>query len=197
MKNVRTIRGLALTTMASLGLAAVAPVLADSDVANGAGNLSADASVDFDIVIPRFIRFRVGTNTPGTVDTVTFTVSDSVVGDGTSVTGTGGDATGGAVNVSVISNAGAINIGGIATATGLSNGAGDTINFNEITTTSSQAATLPAPALANGALTAVNVTPTTGDITTRNAVWTYGYDNTNVVAAGTYEGTVTYTAANF
>ena len=37
MKNVRAIRGLAITSLASLGLIAVTPAFAESDFATGAG----------------------------------------------------------------------------------------------------------------------------------------------------------------
>jgi hypothetical protein len=68
------------------------------------------------------------------------------------------------------------------------------ISFAEVGTTSSDAANFPAPALANAGIANVNVALNAGKVTNRTAVWTYAYLNNTIPSAGTYNGTVTYTA---
>lgn len=166
-----------------------------------AGALSTAARLDFSIVIPRFLRFRVGT-AGGTIDLINFSPTAAVVGDSSVVAGTGGDATGGAVNVIVQANSGQVSItptnnsGG----TGLGDGAANFINYNEIITASNNAGTLPAPVLSNAGGTVTMPTLNAGSVTNRTGIWTYTYANTTVPASGTYGtsvngGRVTYTAA--
>ena len=111
MKTVRSIRGLALAGVASLGLIAMTPALAESDFDAGNGTLSATADLDFQIVIPRFLYLQVGA--AGNTETlVTFDLSgvasiadvDSQIGSGTPVDG---DVT---VGVRLVSNAGDIEL---------------------------------------------------------------------------------------
>jgi hypothetical protein len=193
----------ALAIALGAGLAAALPANAETVSTNGPGALSAPAHLDFSIVIPRFLSFRVGT-VGATIDQITFTVPAANVGDATSIAGTGGDAGGGtAANVSVIGNGGQITI----TPTNNSGGTGlqhatlaDTINYSQITTSSSDAANPNAPTLSNAGGTAVTPALNAGNVTNRSAVWTYGYANTTVPSAGTYGtsakgGRVTYTAS--
>jgi len=178
---------------ASLSLAMIFPsiVSAESDFEFGGGNLSADASVDFSITIPRILFFQVGTPGAGNIDLIDFTLAAADVGSGTAIAGTGGDANGGAVNVNVRSNAGAVRITHDSDGISLTDGTND-IPFTEIVTASNNAG-LGAPAL-GGAV--VPITPTVVDnLTNETAVWTYTYANSNVLAASTYTGTVTYTAS--
>lgn len=186
MKNVRAIRGLALTSLASLGLIAVAPAFAESGFAVGT-DPSVDARVDFEVIIPRFISFQVGT-AGANVDLVQFDVADP--NSGTPVARSNG----GALAVEILGNVGNIEI---TTATTLLQDATstDTLDWAQIETTSSDAIGLPAPVLGNGPIAAVTVTPTTGRIVDRSSTWTYEYANSALVGAGTYEGTVTYTAS--
>ena len=175
---------------AALGLFLATPVQAESDFAFGAGN-AASARLDFQIVIPRFLLFRVGT-AGSTVDLVTFDFSAGGVdlGSGTPLAATSG----GAVDVQLLTNAtGSINI---AASTGgpLSNGGTGTISFTEITTTVS-AGNIPAPDLADGASAPVVFSDGAGD---HSGTWTFQYANTGIPEEGTYGGagvgTVTYTA---
>ena len=78
MKTVRSIRGLALTGVAALGLIAMTPALADSDFqqANN-GTLTAEAELDFEIVIPRFLYLQVG-SADTNVNVVDFDLSTGV-----------------------------------------------------------------------------------------------------------------------
>jgi hypothetical protein len=86
----------------------------------------------------------------------------------------------------------------------LGNGSGNTISYSEIgaaVASLTSAVPLPHPALADGATTTVTLTPTSGLIVDRDALWTFSYLNTNVVEPGTYGGInannsrVTYTAS--
>ena len=177
---------------------------AEQTQVTGAGALSTGARLDFSIVIPRFLRFRVGTNAPATtVDQITFTVPGANVGDSSLIAGTGGDAGGTAANVTIQGN------GGQVTITEANNGGGlglkhatlaQYINYNQIQTVSSDAANLQRPVLSNaGGGTSLPVL-NAGNVTNRTATWTYSYLNTTIPTAGTYGttangGRVTYTAS--
>ena len=186
----------------ALGLPLVAS--AESAFTTGTGTpLTASAKVDFTIIIPKFISLRVGT-TGAPIDLITFTVPAASVGaGGAGIAGTGGDLTGGVVTAKVLGNNGQVTL--TSTATGaLSNGAGDSIAFTQITTAASvltSATALPAPVLSNGTSAGVLATLTGAKITNQDAQWTYNYTNSAVVAAGTYggvnvnNGRVTYTAS--
>ena len=183
MKTFRSIRGLALTGVAALGLIAMTPAMADSDFATGNGAISASADLQFRVIVPQFIDFRVG-STGTTVDDVDFTVGVNDIGNGTAVSRDGGAA----VGVALRSNAGNITLAAAGPAN-LTNGNGDTIAWSQITGTSSEA-TLPVPTVGGSA----NLTASAGVIN-RTADWTFSYENDNLVGAGTYAGTVTYTAS--
>ena len=196
MKNTRILRGLALTGLASLGLLVLAPANAESDFQTGTGALNANARLDFRVVIPKFIRFQVGS--AGTVvDLVEFSVPAANVGDGSDIARTNG----GALPVLLQSNNG--NVAVTATTLGqLNNGAGENISFAEILSTSSDPL-FNVPTLLNGATSAaITVTPNVGTrVVNRTANWSFAYSNSNYVGAGSYggvnvnNGRVTYTAS--
>jgi hypothetical protein len=159
--------------------------------------------VNFSIVIPAFLYFQVGT--VGATNTMLFSTPAANVGNSTAVAPTGGDAPaagGPGVNVVVRGNNGQVVIStAVASATGLGTGtaADGFINYNQISTTSSDVANVPAPALANAGIANVNVAlgggiAGAGKVTNRAAVWTYSYLNTTFPSAGTYTGSATYTA---
>jgi hypothetical protein len=194
MLKTRTILGAA--GLLCLAMTAAMPALAESDFQTGAGVLNANARLDFRIVIPKFLRFQVGS--AGTVvDLVEFTVPAANVGDGTDIARTNG----GAVPVLLQSNNGNVSLTG-TTLGQLSNGAGQNISFAEILSTSSNIA-LGVPTLVDGAASAaVTVTPNVGtQVVNRTANWSFAYSNTNFVGAGSYggvninNGRVTYTAS--
>lgn len=181
---------------------------AESNFENGSGTLTANARLDFQIMVPRILYLRVGTGTPvadnSTVDLIAFDVPAANVGDGTPVAATAasGDLGNGAVTARVLGNDGDINFSS-TTAGALSNGAGDSISFGAIATTVASltsATTLAHPALADGSTTSVTLSPASGKVVNRDARWTYTYSNSAVVAPGTYggvntnNGRVTYTA---
>jgi hypothetical protein len=194
---------------AALGAALLAPLAAnaESSFVTGAGALTATARVDFTIVIPKVLFLQVGTGTlnanNATINLITFNVPAANVGDGTVIAATAGsgDVGNGTVSARVRGNGGNVTLSA-ATLGAINNGAGDTINWTEITTTPAAwttGTTLAAPPLTNGTtnitLTAVN------KVVNQDARWTYAYANTNVVPPGTYggvnvnNGRVTYTAS--
>lgn len=192
MKTVRSIRGLALTGVAALGLIAMTPAVADSEFDIGNGALTANADLDFEIVIPRFLYLQVG-SIGTTVDTVTFDLSgvasiadiDSQVGNGTAV---GGDIT---VGVRLVSNAGDVDLEAVGSGTGLTNGT-ETIPWSQITGTAATggASGLDVPVVGAAAVTI----PATNGVVNRSDTWSFDYGNDLLVGGGTYTGTVTYTA---
>jgi hypothetical protein len=197
---------LAVTTMA-------APLLAhaESNVATGAGPLTATAHVDFQITIPKVLYLRVGNGStyPGTltsvatIDLVSFTPAVGSVGNSTAVAGVGGDLTGGVETAAVISNSGNVTLTAVATGA-LNDGAGDTIAYTEIKTVATALTAaytlLPAPVLSNGTSAAVVLTAPGTKFINADAKWTYSYANTTTPPGGTYggagvqNGRVTYTA---
>ena len=161
----------------------------------------ANVIVRHSITYPQFLRFRVGT-TGGTINRIQFAPTAGQVGSGMPISGTGGEL-GSAANIEVFSNAGQITITPTndSAGTGLASGA-NRISYTEISTTSSDA-TLPPPLLSDAGGTPVQVALNSGNITQRQAVWTYSYLNTTVPNPGSYGaapgsggGRVTYTASS-
>jgi hypothetical protein len=158
-------------------------------------------TVNFQIVVPGFLYFQVGA-VAAIPNTLLFTVPALNVGNSTAVAATGGDAAPSALNVVARANNGLVTIATtVAAATGLGTGTATDgfINYNQITTTSNDVPNFPAPVLANAAIPNTTVAlgggPVgAGKVTNRAAVWTYSYLNTTVPSAGTYTGSVTYTA---
>jgi hypothetical protein len=174
---------------------------AESSVQTGAATASpgATAHVDFQITIPKILYLRVGAGSSyatgvyannTAVDQVTFAPAAGVAGNGVAVAGAGGDLTGGAETAAVMSNSGNVTLN--ATATGaLSDGAGDSIAFTQLTTTAStltSGTALPAPVLANGTSTNVVLVAPATKVISQDAKWTYSYANTTLPPAGTYGG---------
>jgi hypothetical protein len=193
----------------ALAVALVMPFTAnaESSFQTGAGALTANARVDFQIVIPKILFLRVGTGAPLTtnpaVDLITFNVPAASVGNAVAIAGTGGDLLNGVVTAVVQGNNGTITLN--ATATGaLTNATADTINYSEIVTTAAILTTatfLAAPTLTNGVSGNVTINPAPSKIVNRDARWTYTYANSAIVPPGTYgginvnNGRVTYTAS--
>jgi hypothetical protein len=194
-------RKLALAAAVGSVLAIPGQATAESTVVTGAGTITTNARQDFQVVIPRFLQFRVGA--PGAAISLVncdMSANAALIGDGTDLACAGGDAGGGVSNVAVRSNAGQISLA-VTTLGALSNGT-DNLPFTEILTGTSTA-NLPAPVLTTGATSpTVNVVLNAGGITDRTATWTYTYNNSAVYAAGTYggvgvnNGRATYTASS-
>lgn len=100
------------------------------------------------------------------------------------------------VNVRVRANCGQVKLAyQVSDTNGLLNANGQYIPFDTLQTSSSDSG-LPAPVLRNAADAESVVTPTSyGSVTDRSAVWQYTYSNSEMPAAGTYRGTVTYQAS--
>ena len=188
------------TLKVALGLAAMSaiPTTANAEskfVTGTASPLTASASLDFTIVIPKFVYVRIGTGTNvannTTVDSLVYTVPAANVGDSSSIAGVGGDLTAGQVTARVLGNNGTIAFSS-TTLGAMSNGAGDTISYGQMNVavaTNTSATALTSPALVDGGTTSVNLPTTSGTkVTSLDAKWTYTYKNNNVVAAGTYGG---------
>jgi hypothetical protein len=192
-----------LVLVASVGAALAIPgeALAESSSITGAGTINRTARQDFQVIIPRFLQFRVGVAGAGiSLVNCDMSANAAVLGDGTDQACAGGDAGAGVSNVSVRSNAGQISLV-VSTLGALTSGV-NTMPFSEILTATSTG-NLPAPVLTTGATSpAVNVVLNAGVITDRTATWTYTYNNSAVYAPGTYggvgvnNGRATYTASS-
>lgn len=170
--------------------------------AAGSGGAGASVNLDFQINIPQFIFFRVGSSA-AVVDQITFSpTAADVATPGAITAGTGGDLTGGRVTLSLVSNAGSIRIteNNNSAGAGLGNGSGSFISYAQISTATNDP-DLPAPTLSDaGGNTSFPVA--VGSITNIQTDWLYTYTNpATPPAAGTYGasggtgGRVTYTAA--
>lgn len=177
----------------TLALAMATPLLAtaESDLTIGTGN--SVARLNFRVVIPRVLFLAVGTGSAGfadnsNVDMLTFDYSAAAAA------ATLGNSTASAaqtVNVRVLGNNGQIAVAAAGTGTGLVGAvATDIIPWAQIVGTSSDATNFNVPAVGASANPALNGTK----VTNRTATWSYRYANATVPAAGTYNGTVTYTA---
>ena len=185
---------------AAISVAVAVPQLvsAEATTVTGAGTISANARVDFRVVIPGVLRFRVGAPATG-IDLIDFAPTSANLGDGTDIaaTTTSGDLGNGDVTVDILSNSGQITITHDTNGAVLSDGLGNTSPYTEILTASNDVANLDAPGL--GTLTSTQPT-LTGSLTNESAVWTYTYDNTFAYNSGIYGGAginggrVTYTA---
>lgn len=189
-------RNLLLKT--ALALAVASPLMASAESQLTTGGGSAQARLNLEVIIPSVLFLGVGTGAgvgnvaDGTIDSVTFDYTSNAdqVGNvgvaaaniANTLTGAGSD-----MPVRVFGNNGQVTI----TATNppnLVNGA-DTIPFTEMSAASNNPA-LPVPGFSGG-----TSQPTlAGRVTDHTAVWTYAYANSTAPAAGTYTGTVTYTA---
>lgn len=209
-----------LVLVSAMGLASLltAPAQAESTfVTPAVAGSTANARLDFSIVIPQVLFLRVGTSsgnsaTDGTTDAISFTVPGANVGDASVIAGVGGDLTAGAVTVRAYGNGGNISLNSATTGPLTTGTAGEVIPWSQInvaaaalaaTTGGYTNAAITHPAFnlgaAGGAGTATTLTAT-NKVVRVEGKWTYTYANANAVAAGTYGGTVakngrvTYTA---
>lgn len=196
-------KALLIKTAAAIALSTPFLSMAESQlVVSSTGSASARLGVR--VVIPRVLFLGVGTGnaslaTNTTVDTVSFDFTNNPEAVGGGATSLAAQISGNIVPVRVVGNNGGVTLTASTTGT-LSNTAGDVIPWTQITATSSEPATLPAPAIPDvGAGQAVNVAASAGKVTDRRANWTFGYANASVVPPGEYGGPngarVIYTAA--
>jgi hypothetical protein len=171
--------------------------------AAGSGGGGTSVNLDFQIVIPQFLFFRVG-SANAFVNQIEFTPTGDEVANATAgigATAASGDLGSGSVTVSIVSNATSAVDSVVITETndfmtfGLTDGSGNWISYNQINTGSNNGL-LPAPDLSDSSSNSVTIAPNVGNITNIQAQWTYTYDNpATIPVAGTYGGQVTYTAA--
>jgi hypothetical protein len=196
------------TLMAGLvGLlsAASQPVLGASGTCTGASCTTPNVDLNFQVVIPRLVRLRIGD--PVAVNTLVFdmTATPGLVGDSSPVTGTGGDLLGiSRVTVNVLANGGATSVQVDTSVTGGGSGIDcqaasgscqngtDFIAWDQITVAGNGCSVAP-PILDNAGSGFANYNAV-GGIINENCAWDYTYDNDTVPVDGTYTGTVTYTA---
>jgi hypothetical protein len=186
----------AKTLLAVAALGAAFAAQAESNIASApSGAISATARLTFNVVIPRVIYLRVGTGTDftpnNTFDSVTFTALTGNIGTGTAIAGVPSAASvPGSVGVRVLSTGGAVNLSAAGSGTGMTAAGLDVIPWARISGATSNAA-LPNPTIGAAA---VSLAATNG-VVAQSANWNFNYANTDTLAAGTYTGVVTYTAA--
>jgi len=190
-------------TKIGLALVLATPVaaMAGSDITTGVGSpITATVNLDFRIIIPKFVFLQIGTGTllsdNAAIDTVEWTPTLAQLGTGSL------GASSGTVSARIIGNNGAITVNS-NTLGALSNGAGDTIPYTDISAGSSDFAH-PAFA-ASGPGTPTVTAPNIGTkVTDRTATWTFSWANAAIIPAGTYgdatnsglnNSRVTYTAS--
>jgi hypothetical protein len=188
-----------LVALVAVGTVSVAH--AESDINTGAAaGLSAVAKLDFRIVVPRMIFLKVGTGVlfadalgAANTDRVDFNLTPADIASGAAIAGAAGVGPY-PVAVRVVGNGGNISFTASGTAGGLTNGV-QTVPWSDITPTSSNVAGLPHPAIGNGVPGAVTSLAATANVVNQSANWTFSYSNLTAIAAGSYNGQVTYTAA--
>lgn len=186
-----------LIALAAVAAAVAAPLSAhaESDINTvSAAGQSASARLNFRVTVPKIIFLQVGTGTAfsdvATIDEVAFTLTAAQVTTPGAVA-----ATGAGVTARVLGNGGNVSLTALGATGGLSNvAAGSSIAWSAITGTSSSAS-LPHPAIGDGAAGAASTLTATAGIVNQTATWTFSYANAATVAAGDYTGQVTYTAA--
>jgi len=159
--------------------------VADSQLSIGGAGTTAQANLDFRIVIPSFVYFQIGS--AGSVDRVDYDLNVGPVQPGSggpiSATGGAGDGADGALSITLATNAASVSIG--ASGGNLNGSGANTIPFGDIT--AADTGTIPVPDFGT------TVTPFAPGGFSLSDTWTYTYDNSTVYQADTYNGTATYT----
>jgi hypothetical protein len=173
-----------LSALAATLVALPSLSLADSQLSVGAGAV-ASADLDFRIVIPPFVYFQIG-SAGTTVDLVEYDLSIGAIQPGSGAIGSGSfGATGGAGgSLSVILATNAANVSIAASGGDLIAGA-LTIPFTDIEPSS--AGSIPLPDFGT------SIASFAPGLAVLTDTWSYGYDNSTIYQAGTYNGTATYT----
>ncbi len=181
-------------TKIALAVALATPVaaMAGSDITTGVGAITATVNLDFRIIIPKFVFLQVGTGTlladNAAIDVVEWTPTVAQLGTGPLA------ANSGVVTARIIGNGGVITVNS-NTPGPLSNGAGDTIPYTDISATSSDFAhpAFAGVGLGTATVTVPNIVPL--KVTDRTATWTFSWANGAVIPAGTY-GDIANAGAN-
>lgn len=182
--------------LAVVGAAVMPAATADQASCSTAGCTTGNVPVNFSIVIPAVLRLQVGAvGATALVNWTAAAITAANVGNGTAVNAdsvTNGGAGAGLVAYSLVSNIS--NNNATITATGSLLGfsvGGVDIPYTAVNATAvgtlGAAVALPVPG------TPTVVTPVSGLIR-RTGTWQYNYANTDIYPAGTYTGTINYTA---
>jgi hypothetical protein len=189
----------------ALASTASQPLFAASATCTGANCTTPGVDLTVQVVIPRLVRLRIGD--PVAANTLVFDMSSTpgIVGDASSVTGTGGDLLGiSRVTVNVLANGGATSVQVDTSVTGGGSGIDcqalsgscqngtDFIPWDEITVLGNGCSVVP-PILDNAG-SGFATYNASGGVVSETCAWDYSYDNSVVPVDGTYTGTVTYTA---
>jgi hypothetical protein len=174
-----------------LALAPASSALAGSNFATGSGSLSTSVTVRFSITIPRFVYLRVGSASG--VNTLSYAPTVAQMVASTAVLGSGGDTGSGNsdLTVQVVGNAGNVTLTASTGAPTLVSGA-RTMPWSTLSAIS-PTGTITAPQFNSGG----TVLTASGGVVNQLGSWRYSWTNpaATVYAAGTYTGTVTFTAA--
>lgn len=168
---------------------------AESDLNPGpSGPLATSAHLGFRVTVPRtlFLRIGAGTNFAdnAAVSRVTFAMTAAQIGSGAAVAATAPAA---GIVATVRANGGDVTLSAQGVAGGLANGA-QRIAWSQIVPSIS-AGTLPNPAIGNGVPGPASTLLALAGVVNQSATYRFTYANGAPVAAGTYNGRVTYTAA--
>jgi len=186
-----TFRKLMLSSVAATAVSV--PMLASADSAlsiAAPGSASADAHIDFQVVIPSFIFFQLGPAGVGNVSLVSFDVSTDPDGPGS------GTAVPGSTSVGVTLRSNATNVQIAASGGNLDDGGGNTIALGDITPSAGGQVPVPDFGNSTGSFPVAALGGLLSD------TWAFSYDNTAIPAPGTYGGAninggrVTYTATD-
>lgn len=179
----------ALFVKSAIAMALAAPMLASAEsqlVTTNTSTTGAVARLDFEIIIPKVLLLQVGSN-DANINVLTFDYSGTpgTVGNGTASAVQG-------VPVRVRGNNGEVRVTASGSGAGLVStlDPADVIPWSQIQASSLDVANFNVPAVGGAAV----VPSRTGKVTDQNTTWNFAYANTNVVAPGTYEGQITYTA---
>lgn len=183
---------------AFIAVAAMASQIARADECTTSG---CGLDVNFSMNIPSVFRFTLGaagseptvTWSAGTITAVNLGTGADIASDTVTNGGAGANGTT-QVRYALLSNLGETNVTIAASAGNLTSG-GNNIPLTEVistatTITTGSGITMPA----SGGSTNVNY-PVSGVIN-EVGYWNYAFDNTNIYPAGTYAGTITYTATS-
>lgn len=191
----KVFKRLLLVALGALGVVANQAALADQATCAGAGCTTANLPVDFSITIPAFLRLQVGAvgATPSVQWNASVTAANIGTGNVNPDSVTNGGAGAGLVAYALVSNVSTNNA--TITATGSAaafTSGGNSIPYTDVnataaTTNAWAAVAMPVPG------TPTTVTPASGIINAAGT-WAYYYVNNTIYPAGTYTGTINYTA---
>ena len=177
------LKKLVLASLAATTFALPQFAAAESQLSFGGAGTTAQARLNFTVIIDDFVYFQVGS--AGALDRVEWDLAGATPGQGIDLAATGGDLDGadGVLTVVLHSNADTVTLS--VDSFSLSNGA-DTIPNSEILVSAAGAVTAPTDGVPQ------NID--TSGLAPLNDTWTYTYDDSAVYPSGTYNGQATYTA---